>query len=180
MPARPKPPPAEAAPGRVSVRDSHPSVARRLAAMVYETLLVAALLMVGAFLFYGAATRTLEGAPQWAFRIYLAVIVGTYFIWCWHKGGTLAMKAWKLRVIQADGATPAVPRAALRLVLAGATVGAALIGAIGLWRGSHLIAGWLTVISGALSVGWAYVDRDGQFLHDRLAGTRLVSVERKP
>jgi uncharacterized RDD family membrane protein YckC len=146
--------------------------------MVYETLLVAALLMVGAFLFYGAATHTLEGASQWAFRLYLAAIVSSYFIWCWHKGGTLAMKALKLRVIQRDGAPPAVPRAALRLVFAAATVGAALIGAIGLWRGSHVVAGWLAVVSGALSIGWAYVDRDGQFLHDRLAGTRLVRVGR--
>jgi len=28
-----------------------------------------------------------------------------------------------------------------------------------------------------ISIGWALVDRDGQFLHDRLAGTRLIQVD---
>lgn len=155
------------------------SIARRLAAMVYEALLVIGLLMVGAFLYHGATTRTLEGASQWLFRLYLAAIASTYFIWCWHKGGTLAMKAWRLRVIQADGRAPGVARAAARLALAAPSVGAAPIGLIGLWHSTHPLASGCAVAAGALSILWALVDRDGQFLHDRLAGTRLIRIARR-
>ena len=28
-----------------------------------------------------------------------------------------------------------------------------------------------------VGIGWALVDRDGQFLHDRLAGTRLIQID---
>lgn len=169
-PSAPTPPTADA---------QRASIARRLAAMVYETLLVVGLLMVSAFLYRGAATHTLEGASQWLFRLYLAAITAAYFIWCWHKGSTLAMKAWRLRLIQADGDAPGVTRAAARFVLAALSVGAAPLGLIGLWHSTHPIVSGCAVAAGVLSILWALVDRDGQFLHDRLAGTRLMRLARK-
>jgi len=158
----------------------YPSIARRLAAMVYEALLVCAILMVAAFLFYGAATHKLEGAARALFQCYLLVILGGYFIWCWRRGRTLAMKAWKLRVVRTDGTAISVPQAALRFVLAFGTVGLGVLGGLALWKGMQ--QGWFGLAASAITIAWAWLDPDRQFLHDRLARTQLVLVKepRKP
>jgi len=53
----------------------------------------------------------------------------------------------------------------LTVELTGAS--AAHFSSIAFWAAlPFLLANWL----------WAWVDRDGQFLHDRLAGTRLLSI----
>ncbi|MFN9122921.1 MAG: RDD family protein, partial [bacterium] len=40
----------------------------------------------------------------------------------------------------------------------------------------YLLA-WPSVLAAGAGLAWALVDRDRQFLHDRLAGTRLVRIE---
>lgn len=145
--------------------------------MVYEALLVAAILMVAAFLFVGAATSELHGGVRLAFQLYLLVVLGGYFVWCWRKGRTLAMKAWKLRVVQPDGNLLSTGRALLRFAIAAATLGVGVVGAIALWKQPDLISAWVALGLGLSSLGWAAFDRDNQFLYDRLAGTRLVLVK---
>jgi uncharacterized RDD family membrane protein YckC len=128
------------------------SIARRLASLLYESLLAFAIAFFAGLLFYGAASGRLTGLIRSLFQIYLVVILGLYFVWCWHRGGqTLPMKTWKLRLVCADGGPVSVPRGALRYLLA--CVSVCLAG-----------AGYF----------WALIDRDRQFLHDRLAGTRIV------
>lgn len=100
---------------------------------------------------YGMADT---GASRALLQVFSLALVAGYFLWCWTRGGqTLAMRAWRIRVVYANGAPLTLVGAILRLLLAGA--GIAVVG-LGLW--------------------WALVDRDGQFLHDRLAKTRLVAV----
>ena len=128
------------------------SIARRLVSILYESLLVFAVVFFAGLLFYGAASGRLSGLIRSLFQIYLIVILGLYFVWCWHRGGqTLPMKTWKLRLASADGGPVSVLRAALRYLLACLSVGLAGTGFV-----------------------WAVFDRDRQFLHDRLAGTRIV------
>jgi len=127
-------------------------IARRLASMIYESLLAFAIAFFAAMPFYGATSGRLSGFSRSLFQIYLIVILGLYFVWCWHRGGqTLPMKTWKLRLVSADGGPVSVRRAALRYLLACLSVALA---------GAGLV--------------WAAFDRDRQFLHDRLAGTRIV------
>ena len=157
----------------------NPSILRRLAAMLYEALLVAALLMVAGFLFIGAATHRLHGPLLWSFQLYLCIVLGAYFVWCWHRGGrTLAMRAWRLRLQRADGAPVELRRALMRFVLAGASIGSTLIGIGLLWKHSTGREAWLLMVPGSATIIWALFDRDGQFLHDRLVGTRLVLEQR--
>jgi uncharacterized RDD family membrane protein YckC len=127
-------------------------IARRLVSMIYESLLAFAIAFFAALLFYGAASGRLTGSIRSLFQVYLIVVLGLYFVWCWHRGGqTLPMKTWKLRLVSADGGPLSVRRAALRYLLACLSVGLA---------GAGLV--------------WAAFDRDRQFLHDRLAGTRII------
>ncbi len=87
-------------------------------------------------------------------QFWLIAVAGVYFVYCWvHAGQTLPMKTWRLRLVNSDGTALDVRKGILRYMfaLAGLAVGG---------------LGW----------AWALLDRDRQFLHDRLAGTRIVDV----
>jgi uncharacterized RDD family membrane protein YckC len=146
--------------------------------MLYEATLLFALAFFATWTFqFAAGTVQLEGWRRHLLQAFILAVLAAYFMWCWLRGGqTLAMKTWRIRLV-APGHSRLPPRTALlRLVLAAALLGsfwAALLAA--------LVHGepWLAFASLALSsasFGWALVDRDGQFLHDRLAGTRLELV----
>lgn len=88
------------------------------------------------------------------FQLWLLGVLSAYFLYCWLRGGrTLAMKTWHLRVAQPDGTPITLRQALARWVVA-------------IWGLSLLGAGYL----------WALFDRDRQFLHDRLAGTRVFTT----
>lgn len=128
-----------------------PGILRRLASMVYEVLLLAAVLFIAGFVFTALFHPPLAPALRYAFQFYLLGVAAAYFIWPWlHGGQTLPMKTWRLRLVSADG-QPLKPRqASLRFVYA-------LIG--------------IPLVFGIL---WALFDRERQFWHDHMAGTRLV------
>jgi len=129
-----------------------PGVARRLLSLLYEALLAFATAFFASMAFYGAAQGRLSGEMRLLFQIYLFLVLGIYFIACWTRGGrTLAMQTWRMRLVQRDGAPVGVGRAALRYALA-----------------------WVSLASLGAGFLWAWFDRDRQFLHDRLAGTRIV------
>jgi uncharacterized RDD family membrane protein YckC len=110
------------------------------------------LALVAAAAFPASATNELQGLDRHLFQLYLVFVIGLYFVWCWLRGGqTLPMKTWRLKVVRADGTALSPARAAARYVLCCASLGTAGAG-----------------------FAWALVDSDRQFLHDRLAGTRIV------
>ena len=128
---------------------------RRLASLLYESLLVFALALVSGPLFYGAASGRLSGLTRHFFQAYILAVLGLYFVWCWRRGGqTLPMKTWKLRLVSSSGGAVSMPTACVRYVLA-----------------------CVSVAFGGAGFLWALADRDGQFLHDRLAGTRIVNSD---
>lgn len=128
---------------------------RRLAAMFYEFLLLAALLLVAGFA-YIPVFGGIHGPFQKAvFQLYLLLVIMLYFILFWKRGGqTLAMKTWRIRLTALDGNPPSTAQCLCRFVLA----------ALGL----------LFLGSGFL---WAFVDPERQFLHDRLCKTRLARTD---
>lgn len=127
---------------------------RRLASMFYESLLVTAVLIFGwIFPHILLAAFAQAKAPAWLIQAHLFLLLLLYFAWFWlHGGQTLAMKTWKIRVANADGGPVRPAQAVLRYMAAWFSLGVAGIGIL-----------------------WALVDRDGQFLHDRIAGTRLIN-----
>lgn len=130
-----------------------PGVARRLASMFYELLLllgVLVLLLVFPHVLLGAFTHRLAAPALLQGHFFLVLLI--YFLWFWSNGGqTLAMKTWRIRLLDERGHPVRPAQALLRFLLCWPSVGLAGIGIL-----------------------WALFDRDGQFLHDRLAGTRLV------
>jgi uncharacterized RDD family membrane protein YckC len=136
-------------------------IARRLAALVYDALLLIALLMVftGAVLFltHGSAVLTeTVGAWEYLYRAGLVAVTAAYFVGNWmHSGQTLGMRAWHLYALDAFGGRLGFVPALLRFLLA--------------------VAAWLPA---GLGVLWLYFDPQRLALHDRLAKTRLIHSTR--
>ncbi len=126
---------------------------RRLACMLYESLLLLGVLAL-TFMLPHLLLGMIFGIslPGWLLLTHVVLVLGAYFVWYWSHGGqTLAMQTWKLQLSTSDGNAPKLDRLLVRYVLAWPSL---------LWFGVGLL--------------WAFFDRDRQFLHDRLAGTRLI------
>lgn len=133
-----------------------PALGRRLASGVYEILLLAALAMIATFPFLAVFGDSTHGWRRHVLQGWVLVVAGAYFAWFWTRGGqTLPMKTWRIRLVRFDGER------------------------VGLWRAVHR---YVIAVLGFFALGlgfwWALVDRDRQFLHDRLAGTALVEAPR--
>lgn len=149
--------------------------------MLYEGVLLFAVAFAATWMFqFAAGGPRAELASGWqriALQAYLLLMFAAYFLWCWLRGGqTLAMKAWHIRLEARSGATLSPRLALLRFTWACLSVGAFLIAvAAALVMRNPWLAFAMLGVSGA-GLGWALFDSDRQFLHDRLAGTRLVMV----
>ncbi len=165
-------PGAGTAPGNGDV----PGLRRRLAAMLYEGVLLFGVLMATSIP-YAAFTdqrHALQG--RHGFQIFLFLVLGAYFIGFWtHGGQTLAMKTWQVQLRRADGAPVRLPQATLRYLASWLWFLPALgvVWLAGLTQGSAQF--WSTLLAGMLVyAGLSRLLPDRQFLHDVICGTRLV------
>lgn len=144
-------------PGATPPPDGHEpaSLPRRLGAVVYDTLLLVALLMLGSFLYVPVVGNMLPAPLGRAlYQIFLLAIGFFYFTGFWVRGGqTLGLRTWKLRLVARDGGSATWTQATQRFVLA--------------------LVSWLCLGLGFL---WALVDREKLTWHDRFSDTRLVRV----
>lgn len=133
-----------------------PGFWKRLASMLYESLLLAALLFIAALIFVVIIRDPLVPTIKPLFQGYLLAVMAGYFTWFWlHGGQTLAMKTWRIKVASEDGG-PINPRQAMLRFLVAA----------------------VTIPLGGIGIFWALIDRERQFLYDRVAGTRLVTKDK--
>lgn len=136
-------------------RPPPPEMARlwpRFGAIVYDGVLLFGILFITSWLFTVLTGDATQGPGRIAHQVFLTVVIGTYFVYCWRRSGqTLAMKTWGLRLVTTSGRAPTLSQSIGRYLLA--------------------LAGLLCLGAGFL---WAAVDPDRQFLHDRLMGTRIV------
>jgi uncharacterized RDD family membrane protein YckC len=127
-----------------------------IASLFYDFLLLTAIFFVATFLFILVFGNAIQGFQRYFLQIYLWLIAGTYFTWCWYRGGqSPAMKVWRIKVVNRQGNPISFFQAFQRYI----------IGSLGL------------ILCGAGFL-WAFFDREGLFMHDRLAGSRLVLIEK--
>ena len=84
--------------------------------MVYEAMLLVGVGFFAAWLFFFASggRDATAGAPRHTLQLFIALVFAAYFLWSWLRGGqTLAMKAWRIRLVEV---TPL--KALLRFALA--------------------------------------------------------------
>ena len=148
------------------VQAQTPSLLRRLGAVLYDSLLVGALLLLAMALVVVSLGSLLgwenfdpgrlRGHPL--YFAYLCCVPLLFFVWFWtHGGQTLGMRVWRMRVVTADGRPLALRQAVLRLASA--------------------LLSWATLGLGFL---WVLVDPQQLAWHDRLSGTRLVVTRKRP
>jgi uncharacterized RDD family membrane protein YckC len=131
----------------------------RVAAAIYDLFPLLALWMLTAGIVLLAAHGQVDVAhPSFAYRAALRsalfVVTAAYFVVSWTRGGqTIGMRAWRLRVIAADGGELTWPRALLRFVAALISLG-------------PLGAGFV----------WCLVDREKRAWHDLAARSVLVRL----
>lgn len=121
--------------------------------MLYESLLLLGVLSVSFVLPHLALGIIWEIVlPGPVLILHVFIVQGIYFVWYWRHGGqTLAMQTWKLKLVGADNGPPELWQLLLRYFLS-----------------------WPSVLFYGAGLLWAIFDRDRQFLHDRLAGTRII------
>ncbi|WP_228874830.1 RDD family protein [Paraburkholderia saeva] len=155
-----------------------PTVRRRLATMLYEGVILFGIVFIAAYLF-STLTQQRNGLTHHnVLAAWVGFVVGVYFVWFWtHGGQTLPMKTWRLRLVGADGAPVSPLRAIVRYMLAWLW----FLPPLALHPLLGLAVPQTLVIAAIWFVLWAATGRFGasrQFLHDRLAGTRIVEITR--
>lgn len=142
--------------------------------MVYESMLLFAIVFSATLLFSVMLEQRHALSLRGALQDWLFVVLGGYFGWFWtHGGQTLAMKTWHIRVVDKHGAPLSWPRALLRYTLAWLW----FLPGLALARYVSASEWMLVLIPTFNAVLWAlavFLHPDRQFLHDRLAGSRLV------
>jgi uncharacterized RDD family membrane protein YckC len=152
-----------------------PGLRRRLAAFVYEGVLLFGVLMI-AGLAYGLATQQRHALiGQIGLQLFLFLVLGLYFTWFWtHGGQTVAMKTWHVRLLTREGLPVGLARAWLRYLLAWLWFLPALAVAhlAGLRSGGGVTA--LLLAGMVIYALLARFNRRRQFMHDLLSRTELV------
>src|SRR5690606_4578153 len=124
---------------------------RRFGAIVYDSLLVLAVLFLGTLPFVAAAGGEPVEPRNRLYQLTLLLVCYAFFVGFWSGyGRTLGMQSWRLRIEAPEGRKPGAGRASLRFVA--------------------VILSWLPA---GLACGWQLVDSDNLGGHDRLSGTRL-------
>lgn len=170
-------PASPALPIRQSIVGLAPSVTRRLAGMLYESLLLFGVVFASGLLYQMLAQKRQGPNSPILFQVWLFVVIGAYFTFFWHRSGqTLAMKTWRIRLVSQDGANVSWRQAILRYVLAWLWFLPAIVldFAFGLTRWPSIA---LIVFGIVLWLSTVRLDTTRhQFLHDRLAGTYLIDT----
>ena len=131
---------------------SYCSLTRRLMAMIYDAIIVVALLFTVAALALPVTGGRYVALRDPAYTMYLLLPWAAYFGWCWtHGGTTLGMRAWKIRLVGLNGRPVGWGRSLARFGLA-----------------------WISALPLGLGFAWSAFDRDRLAWHDRWSGTRLV------
>ena len=145
----------------VAERKPSPSLLRRLAAMIYDTFLVVALVGVINALALGAVAKLTQGnqqilSPPLVQALTALSVVGFFCIFWIKNGQTLGMQAWRIQLVDFRGNTPTTSKSVVRCL--GACLSAACLG-----------LGYL----------WCLVDRNKRYWHDYISHTELVLLPKR-
>jgi len=136
------------------------SLPRRVAAMLYDALLLIALWFLATLPFIaargGEAIDPGSGPLYLVYQVTLGAVAYAFFVGFWMtKGRTLGMQSWGLQLERIGGGAPGIRAATIRFFAA--------------------MISWAPL---GLGFMWQLWDRDGLAWHDRLSHTRLVHYPR--
>ena len=127
-------------------------LARRLAAVCYDCILIGALLMVITGIFVSLNHNEIVGGPALQSVLFLATF--TFYTFFWRRGGqTLGMRSWRIKLISLTGQPVSLNQCLLRFMVA--------------------LLSW-----GFLGLGWIWMlfDKQKRTWHDRVSETQLIHI----
>ena len=126
---------------------------RRTGAMLYDGLLILALMFLTTLPFIAARDgEPVETSENLLYQVILALVVFGFFVGFWARSGrTLGMQSWRLQLVDSDGGRPNLGAATIRFFAA--------------------LLSWLPFGLGFL---WQLWDSDQLTWHDRISKTRIV------
>lgn len=153
-----------------------PGLRRRMACWLYEAFLLFAVALI-ATLVFSVATNMRSGiaVQRPLLTAFLLVVFAVYFTYFWSKGQTLAMKTWRLTVVDRYGRRLTHGRALIRYVYCWTW----FVAPLALYASGRIDVRQAGVVAAVWIVAWAFLSLlrpDRQFWHDIWAGTRLVDV----
>lgn len=142
----------------------HARLMRRLAALLYDGFLVAAIWMLIALvlqLIVGPGTNKLvdgvvETDPILDVVTFSLMVISAsgFYLWFWQKSGqTLGMMSWRLKLVTTDNQLVDLKHGLLRFFLA-----------------------WPSFFFAGIGYFWLYLDSEGNAIHDKLSHTKVVVV----
>jgi len=161
-----------------------PSLKRRMACWLYEGMLLFGVMVSSGLVYFVAAYWVTGLAPgdmvlhpllKSGLQATSFLVLGLYFIWMWRRGQTLAMKTWRIQIVDNAG-HPISHKAAFKRYLASWLW---FIPPLAVSSAMGLPVLELTLLTSGWVVLWALLSRlhpQGQFWHDAFAGTRLITT----
>lgn len=153
---------------------------RRLGALMYDTLLLLALIVIAGFIalpFTGGDAPS-PGNPF--YQTYLFVLCYVFFAWFWTRSGqTLGMRAWRLRVQNKDGSAISWSQSLLRFMSGLASL---LLFGIGFYfiksepMSIRFLQGVAALVVFTLSFLWIFVDKKKLAWHDHFSSCQVVEL----
>lgn len=132
-----------------------PGLGRLFGSLLYESLVVFSLLLVAFWIPQALLLAIGLHIPGNFLIAHIILLLLFYCLWFWLNGGrTLAMKTWRLQLVSSEGPRLRPAQALLRYV-----------------------AAWASLLLFGIGFLWAIFDPERRFLHDRVAGTRIVQTD---
>ncbi len=151
------------------------SLSRRMSCWLYEGMLLFGVIFIAGYLF-GALSQTRHAMDnRLGLQVFVFLVLALYFTFFWHKGQTLAMKTWHLKIITLEGQALTQKQGLIRFFYAWIWFVPPLLmaGVLG-WsslQGLGAVMIWIPL--------WASLSKlhsDKQFWHDHWAHTRVVDA----
>lgn len=124
---------------------------RRLLAMLYDALVLVAILLLATALALLAGSGAVTAGRDPFFTLYLVLVWFLYLALCWRLGMTVGMRAWRIRIKTSEGGKPGWAACLVRFVV---SLLAAAPAGLGFW--------------------WSLFDPGRRTWHDIASGTCLV------
>lgn len=163
----------------VATTDTPCPLWRRLLALVYDALIVVAIVMVVGMLCQLATggelirTGATTSVPIW-YQLLQGIVVAAYFISSWRRGGqTVGMRPWRIRITRIDGGAVTLQQATIRLLVAGAPLLLLPLASVAGLRTTL----WLLLATWCVWFAVALFDKRRRALHDLAGGTELRRLD---
>ncbi|OYU12328.1 MAG: RDD family protein [Comamonadaceae bacterium PBBC1] len=162
-----------------------PPLKRRMACWLYEGMLLFGVMVTSGLIYFIAASWLTDLSPgemnnhpklKSGFQATCFLVLGLYFIWMWRRGQTLAMKTWRIEIVDTEGQRVSNKTALKRYL------------ATWIWFFPPIIVSYafrMSVIElGVITLGWVAIwsilsrfHPQRQFWHDAWVHTRLITAQ---